>query len=488
MTQPAHDLQMCNECGKDVAKIWRIHNGHKFCSTCYARVFKRRMCPKCGNFARLPKNDASAVCLNCQAAKPCARCGETDYLVGKITQYGPVCNSCAPYFRPHEPCEICGLLSNRLTRVSRFDHDKRVCQKCARSDHGNCGACHRHRLLGTSPDGRLFCHACLTIGEIPCPECNQPMPAGRKKQCESCYWNELLQKRITMDCAGFSVPAMALHFSNFGAWLGGKVGTHKAAITIHRYLSFFLDIEKQWQSIPLYAILLKHFGTPGLRKVLLPIKWMQEAGFIVQDAEAKADDSEKRRITATLEKFKTGTPQRAILEGFHAQLLAGKKEGKTTERSIRLAMTPAAALLLHAATKEVCPPNQRMIDAYIGKTPGQRASISGFIGYLRDRYKVSLILSPASKRAKRLKKKRLEDELLHLITKDDQSKVGRLKLLAVAMAYFHDSAQKDITDDVLEKTVAAADGIVVTIAEVKYWLPSNFNQESLTVHPENTPK
>ncbi|BCO27329.1 hypothetical protein MIZ03_2217 [Rhodoferax lithotrophicus] len=55
MTQQAHDFQMCDECGKDVAKIWRVHKGHKFCSTCYARVFKRRMCPKCGNFAKLPK-------------------------------------------------------------------------------------------------------------------------------------------------------------------------------------------------------------------------------------------------------------------------------------------------------------------------------------------------------------------------------------------------------------------------------------------------
>ncbi|BCO27328.1 hypothetical protein MIZ03_2216 [Rhodoferax lithotrophicus] len=37
---------------------------------------------------------------------------------------------------------------------------------------------------------------------------------------------------------------MGLHFSNFGAWLGEQVGIHKASITIHRYLSFFLDIEK----------------------------------------------------------------------------------------------------------------------------------------------------------------------------------------------------------------------------------------------------
>jgi hypothetical protein len=93
---------------------------------------------------------------------------------------------------------------------------------------------------------RMLCHVCLAVGNIPCPKCNQPMLAGRKKQCESCYWKELLLKCTTIDCAGFAVPAMALHFFRFGEWLGGKVGIHKAAITLHCYLPFFVEIEKQW--------------------------------------------------------------------------------------------------------------------------------------------------------------------------------------------------------------------------------------------------
>lgn len=474
MTQPAHDFQMCNECGKDVAKIWRVHKDQKFCATCYARVFKRRMCPKCGNFAKLPKNDGSAVCQSCEVDKPCARCGGVDFSVGKVTLYGPVCNSCSPYFRVKEPCQICGTLSSKLTRVSRFDHDKRVCQKCARSDHRNCGACHRHRLLEQSTDGRLLCHSCLTEGEVPCPQCNQSMPAGRKKQCESCYWKQLLEKRIEMDQAGFSVPAMNLHFSNFGEWLGGKVGTHKAAITLHRYLPFFLDVEKQWQSIPKYVILLKHFGAPGLRKVLLPMKWMQEAGLVVLDSAAKSEDSDHRRIAVTLEKFKSGTVQRAILSGYHNHLLTGQKEGKTTCRSIRLAMTPAAALLLLAATKEVNSPDQKILDSYLAKTPGQRAAVSGFVGYLRDKHEIDISLKPANGKAKKAKNKRLEDEFLRLLADPDQSEGRRFKLLAVAMAYFHGTAQKDITGDVLANSVAVADGVVVTISKKKYWLPGAF--------------
>jgi hypothetical protein len=471
MNQQAHDFQMCDECGKDVAKIWRVHKGHKFCSTCYARVFKRRMCPKCGNFAKLPKNDVSAVCLSCEVDKPCARCGAVEYSVGKITPYGPVCNSCSPYFRIKEPCEICGVLSSKLSRVSRFDHEKRVCQKCARADHGNCGACHRCRLLEQSPDGRLLCHTCLTVGEVPCPQCNQSMPAGRKRQCESCYWQELLRKRISMDRTGFSVPSMALHFSNFGEWLGEKIGTHKAAITLHRYFSFFVDIEKQWQAIPEYAMLLKYFGTPGLRKMLLPMKWMQEAGFVAPDAAAKAEDSDQRRVAATLGKFKAGTAQRVILAGYHDHLLAGQKEGKITWRSVRLAMTPAAALLLYAATKEVCPPDQKMLNAYLDKTPGQRAAVSGFVGFLRDSHKVSITLTPANDKATKTKKKRLEEEFLRLLAENDRSQAAQLKLLAVAMAYFHGVTHKEITGDVFKNVTPFGEGLNVKLHEKVYWLP-----------------
>jgi hypothetical protein len=285
-----------------------------------------------------------------------------------------------------------------------------------------------------------------------------------------------LKKRVEMDSAGFSVPAMALHFSNFGEWLSGKVGVHKAAITLHRYLPFFLDIEKKWQAIPEYAVLLKHFGTPGLRKVLLPMKWMQEAGFVVVDAVAKAEDSDQRRVAATLEKLKVGTAQRAILAGYHDHLLTGQKEGKTTWRSIRLAMTPAAALLLQAASKEVCPPDQKMLSVYLDKTPGQRAAVSGFVGYLRDSYKVNITLTPANDKAKKVKKKRLEDELLRLLAENDQSQTGRLKVLAVAMAYFHGVAQKDITAVVMESAVRSADkvGSIFTAKGIQYWLPSEF--------------
>ena len=83
---------------------------------------------------------------------------------------------------------------------------------------------------------------------------------------------------------------MAEHFQAFGQWLGRNVGGHKAALTIHGYLPFFIDIERKWKAIPEYGILLTHFGASRLRQVLLVMRWMEESGLVVVDEEAKMEE------------------------------------------------------------------------------------------------------------------------------------------------------------------------------------------------------
>ena len=236
----------CDECGARDVKIARVYKGLRYCQTCYKRMFKRRLCPGCGNFARLPIRFSHAVCQSCERRKPCVRCGRVGRKIGKLTAYGPACNSCAPYYREPEPCEACGKLSTRLSRKASLGHDLRVCQRCVRSDHKTCEACRHHRPLVESADGRKLCAVCLEKGEIPCPKCGQPMPAGCGQQCWTCYWTALAEARVQMDCAAFSSSALAEHFQAFGTWLIQMVGGHKAALTIHKYLTFFLEIEHQW--------------------------------------------------------------------------------------------------------------------------------------------------------------------------------------------------------------------------------------------------
>ncbi len=473
MSTPTSEPQICDECGKTVARIWRIYKEHKYCGTCYARVFKRRICPKCGNFARMPKNDNEAICQKCRVAKPCARCGKTDYATGKITSYGPVCNSCASYFREAEPCEICGKPSKRLSRVSKLGHDHRVCPSCARANHGVCQACHHHRLLEQVKDGRMLCKACNEKGEVPCPECGQHMPAGRGKQCEACYWRGLLEKRVVMDCAMFSAPVMAEHFRVFGEWLGKEVEYHKAAITLHRYLPFFLDIENQWKVIPEYMVLLKHFGTLRLRRALLPMRWIQEVGLVVPDTVAKEEDSDQRRITATLDKVGQFGKERAILDGYLKALMVDLSDEKTTLRSIRLAMTPAAALLLKGRDMGVIPPDQKVLDTYLEKTPGQRAAVSGFVCYLRSMHDVEIVLpNVKTEQVQKNRKKRLEAEMLVLMREGGKGNEFRRRWLSVALAYFHGLPRKVGSSIQCEQILGHEDGsLSIEWGEQKYWIP-----------------
>ena len=101
--------------------------------------------PGCRDF------DSDAICLTCENARPCVRCGKTEFRIGMRTPYGPACIGCTPYFKAPEPCEACGTESRWLSRRKELGHDLRLCPRCARKgSHGTCAACRRHRLVEPS--------------------------------------------------------------------------------------------------------------------------------------------------------------------------------------------------------------------------------------------------------------------------------------------------------------------------------------------------
>lgn len=285
-------LGFCDGCGREMAKAHRVHEGKRFCITCYARDFKRRPCPSCSRLARLPKFDAEAKCRSCIKTQQCIRCHATSYSLGKITPYGPVCNSCSVYFREVENCQNCGKPSQRLRDSSRLGNSLRLCPRCVQSGYQTCPACRRYRLLKQTPDGTWLCKKCSEQGQIPCSSCQASMPAGRGRICEECYWRELVLKRIHINCAIFSSLDAANMFELFGVWLVQRVGSMKAAHTIHRYVQFFISTERRWSPIPAYAELLEQFGAAGLRRAKLPMEWLRK-GCVVPDPQLREADSER---------------------------------------------------------------------------------------------------------------------------------------------------------------------------------------------------
>jgi hypothetical protein len=299
------------------------------------------------------------------------------------------------------------------------------------------------------------------------------MPAGRGKQCEACYWQGLLEKRLEMNCVALGASVMSEHFREFGQWLGKKVGNQKAAITLNRYLAFFMQIDQQWKSIPDFETLLKHFGTLKLRRVLLPMLWMQEANLVVPNKLAKEEDSDQRRILATLDKLGRGTPECKFLEGYYKQLQADLADKKTTIRSIRLAMSPAASLLLMGREIKLTPPNQAVLKAYLGKTPGQRAAISGFVCYLRKDQKVKIELPAVDKtHSLKIKKRKLEAEVLALMQSPSSSPKFQQRWLSVGLAYFHGLPKSVGRNIHSEQVVMHEDGsFTIPWNEREYWVP-----------------
>lgn len=252
-----------------------------------------------------------------------------------------------------------------------------------------------------------------------------------------------------------------------------EVGEHKAALTIHRYLQFFTEIEREWRAVPEFSVLLQHFGVRRLRSVLLPMRWMEETKLVVPNAKAKEDDSNRRRIAASLAQFPEGSNEWGILGGYYGALSQEFAKGKTTLRSIRLALTPAAGLLLKAKEMGLVTPDQNALNVYLKKTPGQRAGVSRFVRYLRDQFSIEIALPKQNnKQVQSKRRKALEAKLLALMQENRIDTAFRKQWLVMALAYFHGLPVKT-SMDILEKDVVKhADGSCTVILNgLQYWIP-----------------
>lgn len=475
----------CHGCGRLVEKFHRVDQAKGFCATCYARLFKKRACPRCGLDARL-SNRPDAVCGRCQYdGKPCVRCGKISFEIGKVTCDGPACNSCSPYFRERRPCALCGALSARLSRVNRLGIDEPVCPKCQKLDHACCDACGRHRRLMAAKDGRHLCATCIEQGMVPCGGCGEAMPAGYGKICKTCYFRGLLGKRIDMDCAGFASNGIVSLFREFGQWLEAETGVQKAAISIHRYQQFFTEIENQWRSVPGYKVLLERYGTLGLRRRELPMRFLAKTGRVMIDAAAKTDDANQRQILILLTSFSATSKARALLTGYHDHLQKRLKAGKTSLPSIRLALTPVVGLLREVNVDADRIPSQPDLDRYLNRVPGQRAAISGFVGFLRKSRTVELILLPKVDKEKTLKRTRqaLEHELTTMLAARSMMNVHAQKLIGIALAYFHGLPKTAIgkAQRISTEVTPGRSGVTLDIDGLGYWLPAEFVESALTL-------
>lgn len=420
--------QQCDECGRAMLKAHRIQSGRRFCGTCYQRVFESRQCPKCGVLGRLPKSDPNALCRQCVKDAPCARCGKSEYKIGKITLFGPVCNSCSVYFRPPRLPAL---------PVVGGEAQQSAASRDTVSDRGTCQDCRRHRSLSVSAEGRKLCLVCLRDGRIPCPCCGTDMPAGRGNSCENCYWKDTYLKRLRLDEAGLSSSQFVQLFHRFGMWLVEQVPAQKAALTIHGYFPFFYEMEKRWGKVPSYAQLLIHFTAEGLRRMRLPMRWLSETLQVVVDAQEREDASDLRRIAVTVASLPAGTPAAQALTAYNAELQSRVAAGRVSIRTVRLALRPAASLLATCETSGFQLPTQDALDSYLLNAPGQKASVFGFVSFMNSHHAANLAVRVDEQKTRSMRRKQLEAEMVKLLDDGRRDDAFETEWISISLAYFH---------------------------------------------------
>ncbi|MGY3326259.1 hypothetical protein ACVWXD_005115 [Pseudomonas sp. TE3911] len=466
-------------------KVHRIHKGQSYCSTCYARLFKRRLCRDCGNYARLPipRLDPNAVCRRCEASAPCVRCQKVGKPVGLMTAYGPACNSCAHYYHDPEPCEKCGDLSTRLTRVLSIDPDLRFCPKCVREGAATCPECRHHRFLIEGEDGRKRCKLCTEVGQSLCQTCENPMPAGRGKQCDDCAREASFNRRADMLVESFEQASTRQQFADFCQWLKDKMGARAASRKLKSYLAFFNYLDTISAGIPSYVSLLEHFTADGLRRMQTPMSWLKLRYGVEPDAAMREEHSDKRLIDEMIESVPAGEAGDAIT-GYRSYLQKKLAEGRTTIRSVRMSLRAAFNLLAATSPLFDALPTQKSVTALLTHTPGQAASAQGFIGYLNGTHGFSLSIKVNALAKTRARTHKLEAEMLALYESAAEGESFERAWIKTALMLLHGVARVNKKTMVyVPEAYENQSGFSVSLNAKQYWVPGPADRPSFNAAP-----
>lgn len=176
--------------------------------------------------------------------------------------------------------------------------------------------------------------------------------------------------------------------------------------------------------------------------------------------------------------FTSTTLAGQALREYEKLLRVRQQNGKTSVRSIRLALTPAVKLLMMTSNdiKKTLGnlPEQDALDRYLLKCPGQQAAITGFINYLNDAYSLTLMSKVNKRKTRKFRRKKLEEKLLLFLRDKRPNDTTNLEQwVLVAIEYFHDiRLTKRELSSVLNTIVSTEhSGISLKIANTEYYLP-----------------
>lgn len=228
-------------------------------------------------------------------------------------------------------------------------------------------------------------------------------------------------------------------FPAFALWLAQDVGNDKAAMTIERYAPFFRVAAQQWPSLPDFPTILSHFKPKGMRRYLKVKQWLEQLPNQKTDKQLALDLAEQDRIEVLRGKLAGNAVAESLFESYYDKLLAKHHAGKTSVRSVRLAVQPVVGLMQGLSRFPV----QADIDAYLRKKAGQRAALTGFISHLRREYALDLQVGKATEkgreRMKVAKRNALEKRVIAYVVRcyKHPDAFRLYDWLRLALPYFH---------------------------------------------------
>lgn len=433
----------CSYCKNKLTDWDYRFQGKHYCRACYERLFELTTCEKCGKQKKIFIFLTRRICKKCLVKdKPCIRCGKHEYAHGLISEYGPVCAACSPYFREYKKCSSCQKESYDISNRTLLDGSKKMlCSSCFSKTLPLCYRCQRHKKQYEVINGKNICEACATQKDRICKQCHSPFPAGRGRICRDCSYNNTLKRKTKQYTALLSNHTSHL-FLGFSTWLKQRRGIIYASLKIQKYYKFFSELDeiaKDLNTFPTYEEMVQFLSVRETRRFLLVTLYLHDINQIFIDRAIQEEYANLDMIERLLQYFEKEDQRCKLIFEYYFRLKDKAIKEKTSLRSIRLALTPAVKFLKYCSNFENNEISDDALAGYLWVYRGQKNAIYGFINFLNNQHDFSLIghkkLIPIT--SPRHTKAQLKNKLIGMLRGSIMLENNPNTLLRVALGHLH---------------------------------------------------
>lgn len=376
----------CDECGRKIEKAHRVEGDYAYCSTCYARIFKRRDCLRCGEAARFHKSDEQRICRAChREERTCLRCGCAVPRAYKTVGRSVLCHACSGAFN--------AVLQSRAEKSpSSFaefgTRDSGATPKRSRKGYATCSICRRHRKVVLDSSSRKpICRDCIPGQEIwhSCPDCGAQTPGCGLALCRDCGISRRREGRVRLNLELIEQDWCRDLFLAFCDWKGLDQSANNITDRLNRYATFFEQLDQNFSRPDLIDQkgLLVVFEPDGLRRQVVPVRFLIERLNLSWSAARTSEAAETRRIDQILDSC-ADAGHRQLLADYLRHLDERRNSDALSLRTIRGYLRASSKLLESMQKTDPKKLRQIEIDRFLRRNPGYRASATSFVSYLRQ--------------------------------------------------------------------------------------------------------